>query len=1016
MDSGVIAAYVYEKNQDSNESDDLVAVISSKIQSGEFRIVDLVANLGEFLTRDDNNVRGKALLLLSCVLERLPSDYLTAKHVYVLFQFYLNRLDDEFVLKENMRGLGAILKMNQLPIQQIPTFLEHISTQIDMPKYSQSTRHAVLTTLKIFLTVHMDSLVKAGPSFCYPKFVKLFQGEKDPRNIMLCFEMIKLLIQNLDVTPYAEEIFNISYCYFPITFRAPANDPQFPITTEQLKHSLRDVLVSTSLFSPFLLPLLFEKLKASAARVKLDTLDILYHAFCFWPIESFSNETKNYWVSVKHDIWEETDTNVKNEALKVLNKLALRMSESSALVEQNRQWLSLIIDENLQNITKDFDNKAGISFGASFAAISSNNPAVFEFSFDKVVKFLEDNCKAEESLPKKQTLLSFCSYLVDSALKVYGRRKQVKSVEISPLFLQSKNLLLVFAYASLEGVSKDQVQLRTLALRCVHKIACIRGYMNDEEVAMVARILRDIAFDKDEPLSKDAVEKIADLAKYKPTIISEVCFPTAFSQLELSANQSSEGFSHAFHVLEQISTETFLFNSLVVRTTALIEDQLRNETENSKLVDLALQTLLRTLRRKLKENSTDAYLHGKDLLSWIFKQAQSYALNEARLHVSSLLTMSRMVNELVRVFSHDDQEEFFQQVWNLYLPVHPESQRTSALKVYFDDKAKQFRPFQIESNQKLHDTLPLFCAAYTALRPTVSYIRTLDVELVSLFIKLVYNDNSNIVKMFLLRSICSAINKADSVDAFLNSPDYVSCYKNFETGTNADQSLDIVAFVIKGLVGRNYTQAIASLKQYVKILESDRFIRLLPNEILYICKDDFYLSKENHFVQKLLFKQKLYNAIMPSLMTSLQDASEQRKPAYLMALANVIGNVPNEIVMSDLSNLFPLLLQSLSLDNPAVKYYALNVILASITELPELVAEHIETLIDLLLKAACDLNNLFIVRLTALKSLGSITEQIPAPKLQPLRNRVQRELVKALDDPKRDVRAAACSARHKWFS
>jgi DNA repair/transcription protein MET18/MMS19 len=86
-------------------------------------------------------------------------------------------------------------------------------------------------------------------------YVALADGEKDPRNLMVAFAIARVLALEFDISNKFEarftslalpthidialqDLFNIIFCYFPITFRAPANDP-YGITSEDLKNALR---------------------------------------------------------------------------------------------------------------------------------------------------------------------------------------------------------------------------------------------------------------------------------------------------------------------------------------------------------------------------------------------------------------------------------------------------------------------------------------------------------------------------------------------------------------------------------------------------------------------------------------------------------------------------------------------------------------------------------------------------------------------------------------------------------
>lgn len=96
----------------------------------------------------------------------------------------------------------------------------------------------------------------------------LVSGEKDPRNLMLIFSMLRVIMVEWDITKYAETMFDSVYAYFPITFRPPPNDP-YGITAQDLKDRLRACISSSSILAPYALPNLLDKLDSTSAVVKV---------------------------------------------------------------------------------------------------------------------------------------------------------------------------------------------------------------------------------------------------------------------------------------------------------------------------------------------------------------------------------------------------------------------------------------------------------------------------------------------------------------------------------------------------------------------------------------------------------------------------------------------------------------------------------------------------------------------------------------------------------------------------
>jgi DNA repair/transcription protein MET18/MMS19 len=96
----------------------------------------------------------------------------------------------------------------------------------------------------------------------------LVSGEKDPRNLMLIFSMLRVIMIEWDITGYTETMFDSVYAYFPITFRPPPNDP-YGITAQDLKDRLRDCISSSSVLAPYALPNLLDKLDSTSPVVKV---------------------------------------------------------------------------------------------------------------------------------------------------------------------------------------------------------------------------------------------------------------------------------------------------------------------------------------------------------------------------------------------------------------------------------------------------------------------------------------------------------------------------------------------------------------------------------------------------------------------------------------------------------------------------------------------------------------------------------------------------------------------------
>lgn len=114
-----------------------------------------------------------------------------------------------------------------------------------------------------------------------------------------------------------------------------------------------------------------------------------------------------------------------------------------------------------------------------------------------------------------------------------------------------------------------------------------------------------------------------------------------------------------------------------------------------------------------------------------------------------------------------------------------------------------------------------------------------------------------------------------------------------------------------------------------------------PDEILIV---------ENFVVIRLLHKQRLFSYCIPLIAEHFQKASKEQKSNYLVALAGLLQHMPTEVIMPQLDSLLPLLLQSIDLPDPDVKFASLHVMMVTLVESPKSVEGHISGLINRLIR------------------------------------------------------------------
>ncbi|TPP61672.1 hypothetical protein FGIG_03067 [Fasciola gigantica] len=107
-------------------------------------------------------------------------------------------------------------------------------------------------------------------------YLQAIDGERDPENLLLIFEMNLIVIENFPVDELKDDIFEIMSVYFPIDFSPPPGGGVAGVTREALARRLHCCLFACRLFAAHqLLPLLCEKADADWSQGRLDALSLL---------------------------------------------------------------------------------------------------------------------------------------------------------------------------------------------------------------------------------------------------------------------------------------------------------------------------------------------------------------------------------------------------------------------------------------------------------------------------------------------------------------------------------------------------------------------------------------------------------------------------------------------------------------------------------------------------------------------------------------------------------------------
>eukprot|EP00510_Aplanochytrium_minuta_P000332 CAMPEP_0184023124 /NCGR_PEP_ID=MMETSP0954-20121128/11123_1 /TAXON_ID=627963 /ORGANISM="Aplanochytrium sp, Strain PBS07" /LENGTH=1147 /DNA_ID=CAMNT_0026305847 /DNA_START=93 /DNA_END=3536 /DNA_ORIENTATION=- len=424
------------ENGDSKRTKtDHLNVIVLNIHRGDFvDYTTLISKyLGPYLTNENSYIRARSTLLLAELLERLPDLPMNEKMLKSLVTFFVERMKSDYdsspacllALKSVMQNKSRKELLLQLAKTDSMNVIEYMmSTMLTahhVPALGQSYRYKIYDNIAMLVEDQSyleyitsgDTLVK--------QFTDAMEEEKDPRCLLLCMRICRLILENLTVSADSVlKIFNVTVVYFPITFRPPPNDP-YGITTESLVSGLTGVFSATPLMAVHVVPLLLEKLRLTSSEVtlvKIDSLKTLQACISHYGV----NALIPYLDALRHSLFQHIvspeEQSIEEEALSVVSSMSRELAKtyatfplSSGIDQPGSPWSLFtenLLKQSAQEAEKSIDSMLGRASGRIAGAIAASsapglNRAMHHFIplLDRILKKPDGNVTQKDILEGK---------------------------------------------------------------------------------------------------------------------------------------------------------------------------------------------------------------------------------------------------------------------------------------------------------------------------------------------------------------------------------------------------------------------------------------------------------------------------------------------------------------------------------------------------------------------------------------------------------------------------------------
>lgn len=441
--------------------------------------------------------------------------------------------------------------------------------------------------------------------------------EKDPRNLLVSFDLIKSTIQNIPVfSEFCEEIFEIIACYFPISFRIDESDPNH-IKKEQLQEKLLQALSASHLFITYSVPFFMDKVNEVETSEKPEVFHAL--AFC---IDEYQKTTQNsvqlnnnpiknefsmIWGCFRNELTSiGKDTDYHQAILSALGMIVKSLSYDLVFTSNNdddddsSSNQQSILDYFLTPIIRDCVHQ----MAAPDITLASRNALILA----TIARQSIYSCRRiiSSALPTaiQIFLISDSSNILQTIRIVNWFIKAISTVtekQTDKILIQKLSPIknkLINEYISIIKDSSNQSLQRAACIDGIQSFVSLKNLLDENEQTQIIHLLTNVLIelpnpDTDRSAQRQSLEALVILQNHQEKLILSHTIPILCNQLE---NSNHEISLHALKSLIRLSMNSYLIYSYLFEY--IINNSLLQNNQSK--INLSKQIILKNLQELLQ--------------------------------------------------------------------------------------------------------------------------------------------------------------------------------------------------------------------------------------------------------------------------------------------------------------------------------------------------------------------------------------------------------------------------------
>lgn len=1003
----------------SGQQDSKAADTATGIKDGQFTVLQLVEALGLSLTSSQPQTRARGVQLLSQVLQECYAD-LSEQEVEVILAFYENRLKDHYVITPYvLQGLKALTRSTVLPPGSAVSMLKSLFQDVHVQSLVLSERSCVYNMLINLMGSREAELKGLGADFVFG-FVQSMDGERDPRNLLLAFQIARNIIhRGYDMGKFAEELFEVTSCYFPIDFSPPPNDPH-GITQEELILTLRAVLTGTPRFAEFLLPLIIEKLDSDVQSAKVDSLQTLAACASVYEHTDLAEFLPGLWASLRREVFQTASERVESSGLSALSALVACLSRS--IVNSNSEdSLNSFLDQVLkdcQHHLSEPDLKLVWPSAKLLQAASSASYRASHRVAASVMPSLIEQYNSRTQCAHRRTLMEVLQGFVQPS-------------KTGPLNMGDESVLVDFCAPLCSivssALSESSAGLQVTATRVLTALGQHTGLLKESDVEKaVDHLTRLVLEEADATVSLAVLECAGSLAKLYPAAFITKMVPRLKDQIFLEPMDGSilsqEPSQHAVRqrcvsALAAVSSQpSVVQESTPVLLQVLSSAHTGSVCFSSEEVLSACHSLQRIAEQAQDTEETGRVFHDIIIPRLLGLALQAALQGEEHAGPRSPLVEESVLSAMVPIISTTCarlQCTLANQTASRAVSLFLDGDVSFLPDNAFPDHIQLLKKQSQSWSQSQMVCLLLGCVCSLPRSVEVPQVDRLLVELEEL------SCSSSHPLSYISAAKCYAglVNKrpaGDSLDSLVERTMKRVCSElDSPSSSQHTQALTLLLWMAKGLLLRYHPLSTTLTDKLFSLLSDSEMGSLAADGFSLLMNDSVdVLNRGCHADVRIMYRQRFFTENSAKLVQGFNSAPPEKKSCYLKALSHIVNNLPRQVQLTELPALLPLLLEALSCPDQGVQLSTLSCLQPVLLDPPAALVTQLEALVSRLL--ALTSSPVMKVRIASLRCIHAVC-RFPEHEVMPFRARVLRALAAPLDDKKRLVRGVAVQARGDWF-